>query len=189
MLEKLSEVNLATLVVIVILISVLVQFLLPIFNKLKDQIIKKYKKSEKDNNLQDLVNSHENKIKEYADNRLHDREQSFAIQKQLVDSISELNERLDKLSELQELRYSESLERENKRVRAELKDRISQSYRYYSELGEWNHIEKEALEDLIEEYEAAGGVNSFVHDKVVPEMYTWTLLDCGYIPKREMSKI
>ena len=38
-------------------------------------------------------------------------------------------------------------------------------------------MEKEALEGLIEEYEAAGGENSFVHSKVQKEMYTWTLVE------------
>lgn len=183
MLEKLSEVSLATVVVIVILICILVQFLVPILKKVKNAIIKKYKKDKREQSLEEMIHVHEDKIKEYADNRIHDREQSFAIQKQLVDSINKLNKRLDDLNTIQEQRYQESIERENKRVRAELKDRIGQSYRYHASIGEWNHMEKESLEDLIEEYESAGGTNSFVHDVVVRDMYSWTLLDTGYTPK------
>lgn len=60
--------------------------------------------------------------------------------------------------------------------RAKLKDRISQSYRYYHAKGEWNEMEKEAFDDLIEDYEAHGGTNSFVHEICLPESYTWTVL-------------
>ena len=58
-------------------------------------------------------------------------------------------------------------------ISAELKDKISQSYRYYHSLGKINDMELEALEDLIEEYESADGENSFVHSVVQKEMYTW----------------
>ena len=103
---------------------------------------------------------------EFAQNRIHDREQSFQIQKELVDAIDRIDHKLDVTHE-----------KTNKRVRAELKERIGQSYRYYHSKGQWNDIEKEALEGLIEEYEEAGGNNSFVHDIVVPESYTWKLVD------------
>ena len=33
------------------------------------------------------------------------------------------------------------------------------------------------LEDLIEEYEAAGGENSFVHSLVQKEMYAWEKIE------------
>lgn len=180
--EKLTTVDLATLVAIIILIVVVVNFLTPILTKLKDKIISKYKKDQKSESLSKTVQEDHERIAQYEANRIHDREQSFKIQKELTDAISKLNDRLDKMHQVQEDRYQESLARENKRVRAELKDRISQSYRYYNSAKRWNHIEKETLEDLISEYESAGGVNSFVHDKVIPEMYTWELVDCGYIP-------
>lgn len=57
--------------------------------------------------------------------------------------------------------------------RARLKDKIGQSYRYYHEKQQWNSMEEEALRDLISQYEAHGGKNSFVHDTVEPETYTW----------------
>lgn len=60
--------------------------------------------------------------------------------------------------------------------RAKLKDRVSQSYRYYHAKGEWNEMEKESFRDLIADYEAHGGTNSFVHDICLPESYTWKLI-------------
>ena len=70
-------------------------------------------------------------------------------------------------------RFEENEKKHNKRVRAELKDKIGQTYRYHHSTGKINDIELEALEDLIEEYEAADGENSFVHSLVQKEMYTW----------------
>mgnify|MGYP001150726039 CR=1 FL=1 len=61
--------------------------------------------------------------------------------------------------------------------RAKLKDRISQSYRYYHERGKWNVMEKEAFKDLVDDYEAHGGTNSFVHEICVPESYTWKIVE------------
>ena len=83
-------------------------------------------------------------------------------EKELEQSISELSNKLDEIQQ-----------KNNKRIRAELKDKISQSYRYYHSLGKINDMELEALEDLIEEYETAQGQNSFVHSVVQKEMYTW----------------
>lgn len=180
--NKLSTVDLATLVAIIILVSIVIKFISPLFSKLKSHIIDKYKKEKKDENLEDIVRSTQARMKQYEDNRIHDREQSFKIQKELTDAISELSKRLEDMQREQEARYQESISRENKRIRAELKDRISQSYRYHNEKQEWNAMEKEALEDLIQEYEDAGGENSFVHSKVQKDMYTWKLIDCGYIP-------
>ena len=119
-------------------------------------------------------------IKKIVENRIHDREQSFAIQKELMDTQKELSNSIDilskKIDEMQrntDKRFEESEKKNNKRVRAELKDKISQSYRYYHSLGKINDMELEALEDLIEEYESADGENSFVHSVVQKEMYTW----------------
>ena len=38
-------------------------------------------------------------------------------------------------------------------------------------------MEREALEGLIEQYEAHGGKNSFVHSVVEPEMQIWKVID------------
>lgn len=61
--------------------------------------------------------------------------------------------------------------------RAELKDRISQSYRYYHSRGKWNLMEKEAFDGLIRDYESHGGENSFVHSICEPESCTWEIID------------
>lgn len=68
---------------------------------------------------------------------------------------------------------------------AEYKDKVGQSYRCYKErkyseeepVPYWNHMEKEALEGLIKQYESHGGKNSFVHSIVEVEMQTWKVID------------
>ena len=68
---------------------------------------------------------------------------------------------------------------------AEYKDKVGQSYRCYKErkyseeepIPDWNHMEKEALEGLIKQYESHGGKNSFVHSIVEPEMQTWKVIE------------
>lgn len=134
-------------------------------------------------NKEDLlktIHDNQSEIKQIMENRLHDREQSFAIQKELTDAQKELSDsiniiskKLDNMQRSTDERFEESERKNNKRIRAELKDKISQSYRYYHSLGKINDMELEALEDLIEEYEEADGKNSFVHSVVQKEMYTW----------------
>ena len=94
--------------------------------------------------------------------------------KQLTKSLSDISQKIDQMQQSTDERFEKSEQKNNKRIRAELKDKISQSYRYYHALGQINNMELEALEDLIEEYEAAQGQNSFVHSVVQKEMYTWT---------------
>ena len=74
-------------------------------------------------------------------------------------------------------RFKENDEKQNKRVQAELKDKIGQSYRYYHNVKQINDIELETLEGLIQTYEDYGGTNSFVHSLVQKEMYTWEHVD------------
>lgn len=130
------------------------------------------RKQEKDELLK-MVYQNKKAIDEYAENRVHDREQSFAIQKQLTDAMQALSDKLDAMGEKQ----AELEEKHRKRIRAEMKDKISQLYRYYHEKQEWNDMEKEAFGDLISEYEDAGGKNSFVHTIVQPESYTWKVIE------------
>ena len=59
---------------------------------------------------------------------------------------------------------------------AKLKDRISESYRYYHERREWTSMEKEAFHDLIAAY-TQYSTNSFVHTICEPESETWNVIE------------
>lgn len=65
----------------------------------------------------------------------------------------------------------------DERERARLKNEISKAYQRFHKTRKWSSMEKEAMEDLIEQYEDCGGLNSFVHKKVQVEMYTWEVTD------------
>lgn len=141
------------------------------------------RKKNKEEILQTIKDNQSN-IKTIMENRINDREQSFTIQKELKDaqnklseSLADISQKIDNMKRDTDERFMESERKNNKRIRAELKDKISQSYRYYHSLGKINDMELEALEDLIEEYESAEGQNSFVHSVVQKEMYTWEKID------------
>ena len=57
-----------------------------------------------------------------------------------------------------------------------LSDRIVQAYRYYKEKKCWTEMEKWAFNNLVESYKNSGG-DSFVDEKVVPESYTWVVVN------------
>ena len=105
----------------------------------------------------------------YSTNRINDRRQSLEIQKELTGSQNKLTNKVDDICR----KLIDMEEKENKRVQSEIKERIAQSYRQYNETKQISFMELEALEDLIETYEAHGGENSFVHSVVQKEMYTW----------------
>lgn len=148
-----------------------------VFSKFFNDLYNRKKNREE---LLQTIKDNQSDIKSIMENRVHDREQSFAIQKELTDaqnklseSLSNISQKIDDMQRNTDERFKESERKNNKRIRAELKDKISQSYRYYHSLGKINDMELEALEDLIEEYESANGKNSFVHSVVQKEMYTW----------------
>lgn len=139
-----------------------------------------YTRRKNKDDLLKIIHENQAEIRQLMENRLHDREQSFSIQKELTDaqkklsdSLSDISKKIDAMQKNTDERFEESERKNNKRIRAELKDKISQSYRYYHSLGKINDMELEALEDLIEEYESADGTNSFIHSVVQKEMYAW----------------
>lgn len=136
------------------------------------------RRKRKDDFLQMLVDDHK-RIKEYEENRIHDREQSFQIQKQLIDANQNLAEKLElmsqKIDENQKRtdeRFAITEENNKQRIRAELKDKLLRAYRQHHAAARISSMELEAMSELVEVYSQNGG-NSFVHEVIVPEMYTW----------------
>ncbi len=175
-----GEINPSIIIASIIIICLVLLIIFKNRKAVSDFINTVYNRRKKREELLNTIHENQSAIKQIMDNRLHDREQSFAIQKELTDtqkrlseSISSLMEKMDDLQQNTNKRFEESERKNNKRIRAELKDKISRSYRYYHSLGKINDMELEALEDLIEEYEEAEGSNSFVHSVVQKEMYTW----------------
>lgn len=131
--------------------------------------IKIYKLVEKYRILRNAEETKDNKINEH-ETEINDINVELTEIKSSVNSIS------DKVSVLSTM-LLEMQSSNNSKERAKLKDKIRQSYSYYTKTQKWNKMEKEALEGLIASYEESGGDNSFVHAIVVQEMYNWELID------------
>lgn len=124
-----------------------------------------------------------NEMKRFTQNRVDDREKSRNIQKELVDTQTEMSNRLtdiaNKLDQMKrdtDVRFKISEEKQNKHVQSNIKEKIAKSYKRYHIAGKISQMELEALEDLISTYETYGGENSFVHSVVQKEMYTWEIV-------------
>lgn len=91
---------------------------------------------------------------------------------QIANSVSGMQDTVNKLSDT-----VVNLEtRQDANEAAKLKDRISESYRYYHERQEWTSMEKEAFHDLIAAY-TQYSENSFVHTICEPESEVWRVVD------------
>ena len=123
--------------------------------------------------IKDFMTEIKGQMKRYDDNRVSDRAQSFKIQKELVDAQEKISKSVKDILR----RVDQSEEKQNKRVQAEIKDKIAQLYRRYNATKTISKMQLEALEDLITTYEDHGGENSFVHSVVQKEMYTWKQTD------------
>lgn len=117
------------------------------------------------------------KFEEVNEAQYKRREQSLKIQEQLNNKIDDICHVLDEMKKNTNERFAQSEEKTNKRVQSDIKERIAQSYRRYSNSKKISHMELEALEDLIDTYESFGGQNSFVHSVVQKEMYTWDIVE------------
>lgn len=91
-----------------------------------------------------------------------------------TDAINALGEKIDQNQKKTDERFKESEEKNQKRIRAELKDKIMRAYRLHHQTKRITQMELESLEGLVEEYFAVNG-NSFVEKYVQPEMYTWSV--------------
>jgi len=71
----------------------------------------------------------------------------------------------------------------DRRERNKLRDRLLQSYRYYTNLTtnpshSWNRMESEAFWELFRDYEDAGG-NGYMHSHVQPAMEELEIVEVG----------
>ncbi len=112
------------------------------------------------------------------------REQSIKRQKEFSEEINDLrNTQKEIIKELKDIE-----ERRKKTKRNELRDRLLQSYHYYTSkdknpLLEWSEMEADAFWKIFRDYEEVGG-DGHMHTKVQPTM---RLLDV--IPMHEDEKL
>lgn len=143
----------AFLIIIAIIISV--QF----FIKLWDWFIQRFEIETKSTKREKMQIKSIGQLETNVQNLITDQEE---IKNALIKLGEELNNMQDK---------------QDASDRARIRDRIGQAYRYYQDKGQWTSMEKEAFDGLISSYEAAGGINSFVHDTCQPKSQEWNIIE------------
>ena len=136
----------------------------------KNLAIQKYEAEKKKDEQLKSVLEEVSKYPEY-------REQSRAIQKEFRDEIDGL--RVTQQSIQDTLKNMQ--ERQDRRERNKLRNKLLQSYRYYTDLEKnpsqsWTRMESEAFWALFKDYEDAGG-DGYMHTVVQPAMSLLKVID------------
>ena len=105
------------------------------------------------------------------------REQSRAIQKEFRDEIDGLRVTQQSIQDT----LKDMQERQDRRERNKLRNKLLQSYRYYTDLEKnpsqsWTRMESEAFWELFKDYEDAGG-DGYMHTVVQPAMSLLKVID------------
>ena len=178
--EKVIEMGPTSIFMAIILLAVCAKFLFEIIDYFLQRFGIETKNSLKKKAMEKEIESLKAEMQTYKENRIHDREQSFEIQKQLTERQEIINGSLVDIKDIVNnlaITIQDMQEKSDSQERAKLKDRISQSYRYYHKEQKWTSMDKESFNDLIRSYESAGGKNSFVHSTCEPESETWEIID------------
>lgn len=152
------------------------QFVKFLENK-KELAIQKYKSEEEKDKQIKIALEEVAKYPKY-------REQSRQIQKSFRDEIDGLKESQKTLAETQQdicLTLKNMQEKQERRERNKLRDKLLQSYRYYTDKQRnpnqtWTQMESEAFWELFRDYEDAGG-NDYMHTVVQPAMNLLKIID------------
>ena len=167
-LELFGQVTLSTVVGLV-LAGV---FLYMVYKKIREYLIDRY---EAEKNRDQKINEALDAVHKYPEYRA----QSVAIQQSLEQEIQVIRESVERY----EARL-ESMEETNRRRECnKLRDRLLQSYRYYTNPHmnpslSWTRMEAEAFWGLFRDYEEAGG-DGYMHTVVQPAMEKLRIRECG----------
>lgn len=153
--------NVTVLTVIEVVFAFL--FLLFIYKKLKDHMIKIHDANKiREQQLKEALTA----VRKYPEYR----QQSLQIQQNLESDI----EALRKSQEESERRLRRMEELTERRERNKLREILLQHYRYYTNVNtnpsqSWTMMESETFWELFKDYEDAGG-NGYIHSDVEPAM-------------------
>ncbi len=149
-----------------------VAFLAFLYKKAKKYLIERHEAQvEKDQGLKKALEE----VAKYPDYR----KQSINVQNQLESEIGELRATIE--ANTQKLQQMEN--DQNRRERNKLRERLIQSYRFYTDLRRnpaqtWNRMEAEAFWETFGDYESLGG-NGYVHTVVQPAMNLLQVVEVG----------
>lgn len=143
-----------------------------VYRKVSKYLIERYEAGkEKDKQLKTALDA-VSKYPEY-------RAQSIRIQEELQNEI----EKLRGAQAEQTARLKQMEDNQTRSERNRLRDRLLQSYRYYTDptcnpAGVWNSMEAEAFWEMFSEYEDRGG-NGYIHTVVQPAMNLLRVVEIG----------
>ena len=121
------------------------------------------KKRQDEEKMAQMVSQHEKDIKDlkdttdkYCDNRIHDREQSFEIQKKLTESMEKLADAIGRIEEFNSVKEKQldNLIESQKEILAE---KINEKYKYYLSIDGIPEDEYDEFVSLHEAYKSTGG--------------------------------
>lgn len=143
-----------------------------VYKKIREYLINRYEAEKtRDQKIDEALDA-VHKYPEY-------RAQSVAIQQTLESEIQAIREGMDRY----ETRLEKMEENQQRRECNKLRDRLLQSYRYYTNVNtnpsqSWTSMEAEAFWGLFRDYEEAGG-NGYMHSVVQPAMTSLRVRDLG----------
>ena len=165
--------NKSHILLILILILVAVVFLVENIQKLKNMFGIKTKWDTREENEEKAIKELETEVDTLTKDFIQDCKNRDQFEMDTVKTLNDLKEGLSNLQDSVQVMQDKL----DASARARLKDRISQSHKYYRKLKKWTSMEKEAYLDLITSYEQNGGANSFIHSVCLPECQTWEVID------------
>lgn len=148
-----------------------------VYKKIKDYLVKKINvEKERDNKINEAIEQ----VKKYPEYR----QKSIEIQKHFQEEIDNLKTAQEILVENQRemcASLKDMQEKQERRDRNKLRDRLLQNYRYYTDTQKnpsqsWTKMEAEAFWELFRDYEDAGG-NGYMHSVVQPAMNLLKIID------------
>lgn len=171
-LDEFKEVFGSITVLSVVEFALAILFCYLIYRKVSKYLIGRYEAVKKKDEQLKIALDAVSKYPEY-------RAQSTKIQKELQSEIDALrsaqNEQIDRLKKMED--------DQTRRERNRLRDRLLQSYRYYTDpacnpAGVWNSMEAEAFWEMFSDYEDAGG-DGYMHSDVQPAMNLLKVVEIG----------
>lgn len=152
--ESFGNIKLTQIIVFVCAIAAIWK----LYKILKHYIVQKYEADKQRDIKLNYVLDEVNKYPQY-------REKSREIQNELHGEIQTLSQAQKEIYDaLKELQEDFKIRERNK-----LRDKLLQSYRYYTKQGYWTTMEAEAFWALFKDYEDAGG-DGYMHTVVQPAM-------------------
>ena len=140
----------------------------------KEDLLNQISNHEKE--IQIIKKHHDQDMKDFYERQLQYRTQSLEKQEAINNKFSDINTKIDSLTNLVITHYEET----KKLKRNELREKLLTSYRHFTSLEtnpkqEWNEMESEAFWHLFEDYEELGG-NGYMHNVVKPAMEKLTIV-------------